>query len=79
MKKFDYFCILYCVALLIFGFNDDAPEQKRVAGSINSTTKAERSVAARNPNESRRHSQYASMVPVSGKPPVQMRASVAMK
>lgn len=26
MKRFDYLCLLYCVLLLVFGF-DDPPEQ----------------------------------------------------
>ena len=34
MKKFDYCCIVYSIALLIFGFNDDVPKQTHAARTI---------------------------------------------
>lgn len=32
MKRFDYLCLLYCVLLLVFGF-DDPPEQTQQAAT----------------------------------------------
>lgn len=80
MKKFDYFCIVYSVALLIFGFNDDVPKQKRTAvQAIDSTTNAEQAITVLSSEQTRRHLQYASMVRVPQKPSVQMRTFVATR
>ena len=79
MKKFDYCCIVYSIALLIFGFNDDVPKQTHAAQTIEPGTKVEQQVVVSNPERTRRHSQYASIVPVTQKPVVPMRALVSTK
>lgn len=79
MKKFDYFCIVYSVALLVFGFNDDVPNQKKAARAIDTTSKANQSITVVHSDQTLRHQQYASMVRVPQQTPAQMRTLVATK
>ena len=79
MKKFDYFCIVYSVALLIFGFNDDTPKPAHAAESIRPPTNIGQQVARNTSVQSQGYSQYASIVRISRKPTVPAQTVVSRK